>query len=166
DRKIRAERLDEGLAVLAGLWAGQPFTFTGKHYRLKPTSFNVPPPPLQKPRIPVWVVGAWPREKSMRRALQWDGLIPNRLDSDGNQAEVRPGDIAEMKAYIAAHRDTAAPFEIIMEAKTPGEDAARSKEIVRPWAEAGVTWFNEAMWDENDPSRVLDRIRRGPPRLE
>ncbi|HZC76599.1 MAG TPA: LLM class flavin-dependent oxidoreductase, partial [Ktedonobacterales bacterium] len=32
DRKARAELLDEGLAILTGLWSGEPFSFTGKHY--------------------------------------------------------------------------------------------------------------------------------------
>jgi len=31
DRKIRAERLDEALAILAGLWSGQAFSYTGRH---------------------------------------------------------------------------------------------------------------------------------------
>ena len=34
DARTRAERLDEGLAILDGLWTGDPFGFAGKHYRL------------------------------------------------------------------------------------------------------------------------------------
>ncbi len=32
DRKTRAELMDEGLDILTGLWAGQPFQYEGKHY--------------------------------------------------------------------------------------------------------------------------------------
>jgi alkanesulfonate monooxygenase SsuD/methylene tetrahydromethanopterin reductase-like flavin-dependent oxidoreductase (luciferase family) len=165
DRKVRAEKLDEGLAVLTGLWAGQPFAFEGKHYHLKPTTFNTPQPPVQQPRIPIWVVGAWPKEKSMQRALRYDGLIPNHIGPDGKQAEVRPEDIREMRAYVAAQRGSAAPFDIIAEGRTPGDDPTRAAEIVRPWAEAGATWFNDAMWDEPDLDKVRLRIRQGPPKM-
>jgi alkanesulfonate monooxygenase SsuD/methylene tetrahydromethanopterin reductase-like flavin-dependent oxidoreductase (luciferase family) len=165
DRRIRAEQLDEGLAVLTGLWAGQPFAFEGKHYHVQATTFNLPPPPVQQPRIPIWVVGAWPRERSMQRALRWDGLIPNRLTPDGAQADVRPEDIREMRAYVDARRGPGIPYDIVVEGKTPGDDAQRAAEIVRPWAEAGATWFNDAMWDESDQTRILARIRQGPPRI-
>jgi alkanesulfonate monooxygenase SsuD/methylene tetrahydromethanopterin reductase-like flavin-dependent oxidoreductase (luciferase family) len=73
DRKIRAEMLDEGLAILAGLWSGQPFSYIGQHYQVQEMTFL--PPPVQQPRIPIWVVGAWPRMKSL---FQWPS--PSRQD--------------------------------------------------------------------------------------
>ena len=45
DRRTRAELVDEGLEVLTGLWAGQPFRYEGQHYRIEPTGFFPPPPP-------------------------------------------------------------------------------------------------------------------------
>ena len=38
DRKIRAQLLDEGLAILTGLWSGQPFSFHGEHYHMEETT--------------------------------------------------------------------------------------------------------------------------------
>jgi DNA-binding LacI/PurR family transcriptional regulator len=32
DPVVRGDKLDEGLAVLSGLWQGEPFSFTGEHY--------------------------------------------------------------------------------------------------------------------------------------
>ena len=32
DRRTRAELLNEGLAIVAGLWSGEPFEFCGEHY--------------------------------------------------------------------------------------------------------------------------------------
>src|SRR5436309_1321999 len=81
ERRTRAELLDEGLDIMTGLWLGQPFTYDGKHYRIRETSFLPPPPPIQQPRIPIWAVGAWGRERSMRRALRYDGLLPYVLDA-------------------------------------------------------------------------------------
>src|SRR3990172_5166253 len=34
DPKILAEKLDEGLDILAGLWSGEPFSYRGKHYQV------------------------------------------------------------------------------------------------------------------------------------
>src|SRR6266540_2365990 len=65
-RRTRAELLDEGLDVLTGLWAGQPFRYEGRHYRVTPTDFVPPPPLVQRPRIPIWVVGGWPPSSSPR----------------------------------------------------------------------------------------------------
>ncbi len=55
DDRVRAEKLDEGLDVLTGLWSGRPFHYEGKHYRLDEVTFG--PTPLQSPRIPIWTTG-------------------------------------------------------------------------------------------------------------
>jgi len=57
-RRVRAQKLDEGLAVFDGLMRGQPFSFEGTHYTARPTDFMLPPPPVQQPRPPVWVLAA------------------------------------------------------------------------------------------------------------
>ncbi len=169
DRKIRAELLDEGLDILTGLWRGQPFHYEGKHYHVKESDFFPPPPPVQKPRIPIWVVGAWPRQKSMRRVLKYDGLLPNKFNPDGTLAQVTPDDIRAMCAYVAAHRTAPTPFDIVVEGQTVGEDREQASATVHLWAEAGATWWLETSWAaSNDPSRLAEvrkRIRQGPPRL-
>ncbi|MES1239389.1 MAG: LLM class flavin-dependent oxidoreductase, partial [Chloroflexota bacterium] len=70
----RAERLDETLEILEGLWSGEPFGYDGRHYAFDPMAFH--PRPIQRPRIPIWVVGAWPSERSMARILRYDGWLP------------------------------------------------------------------------------------------
>ncbi len=163
DRKTRAELLDEGLDILAGLWSGQTFSFHGKHYQVENLTFL--PPPVQSPRIPIWVVGAWPRQKSMQRVLRWDGLLPNKLNADGSFGEVTPADIQAMQAYIDEHRAQTTPFDIVVEGRTPGENHAQAVSQVRQWAEAGATWWLEAMSSApNGPDDVRARIRQGPPR--
>src|SRR5262245_8121832 len=67
DRRVRAELLDEGIDLIAGLWEGR-LRFNGRHYRLDLAAredLARTARPLQQPRIPIWVVGAWPRPKSM-----------------------------------------------------------------------------------------------------
>jgi alkanesulfonate monooxygenase SsuD/methylene tetrahydromethanopterin reductase-like flavin-dependent oxidoreductase (luciferase family) len=56
DIKVRAAKLDVGLDVLAGLWRGKSFSYQGKYYQVQKTVFL--PPPVQTPRIPVWVGGS------------------------------------------------------------------------------------------------------------
>ncbi len=165
DRKTRAELLDEGLAVLTGLWSGEPFSFHGQHFHVAEMTFL--PKPAQQPRIPIWVVGAWPRERSMRRVLRYDGLLPNKIGEDGSQATIGPADIAAMKAWIAERRDpTQGPFDIVMEGETPADDPERAAETVRTWAEAGATWWLESRWSSmNDAAPVRERIMAGPPRI-
>jgi len=168
DRKTRAELLDEGLDIITGLWRGQPFNYDGKHYHIKETKFYPLPPPVQRPRIPIWVVGAWPKEKSMRRVLRYDGLLPTRMDTQGQHVGLTAEHVREMKTYIDAKRTASTPFDIVVEGKTPGDAADRAAEITREWADSGAAWWIEAMWGDPDQpvdlAAVLRRIRQGPPR--
>jgi alkanesulfonate monooxygenase SsuD/methylene tetrahydromethanopterin reductase-like flavin-dependent oxidoreductase (luciferase family) len=165
DRKVRAERTDETLAILNGLWSGQPFSFSGKHYQVQ--EMTLLPPPVQSPRIPIWVVGAWLRMKSMQRALRWDGLLPAIKNADGSWGDITPDSIRAMKAFVDEHRTATTPFDIVVEAVTPGDDRAKAAAIVRPFAEAGATWWIESTWTMPGEVDVqLTRIRQGPPRLQ
>lgn len=167
DRKRRAKMLDESLDILDGLWSGEPFSYNGEHYHIEDVTFA--PKPLQTPRIPIWVVGAWPRMKSMRRALRCDGILPITMNEKGAFGEVTPAGIRAVKAYIDEHRTLTTPFDIIMEGETPGDDAVKAASIVQPLAEAGLTWWLEAVWGSPETNGGLEgmrkRIRQGPPRI-
>jgi probable F420-dependent oxidoreductase len=52
---VRIERMEEGLAIVKGLLAGGPFSFTGKHYRI--TAAEGYPSPVQKPHPPIVIGG-------------------------------------------------------------------------------------------------------------
>jgi alkanesulfonate monooxygenase SsuD/methylene tetrahydromethanopterin reductase-like flavin-dependent oxidoreductase (luciferase family) len=164
DRRTLAARLDESLAILTGLWSGEPFAFQGKHYQMGSMTFL--PTPVQRPRIPIWVVGGWPREKSMARALRYDGLMPNKLNPDGSMGEITPADISAMRAYVEDRRADAALYDIVFEGRTPGDDPAAAAAKVHPFVEAGITWWIEAMWSSpNEVADIRTRIRQGPPRV-
>lgn len=164
DRKLRAQLLDESLEIITGLWSGQPFSFHGQHYQVEEMTFT--PPPVQQPRIPIWVVGAWPRKTSMQRVLHYDGLLPAKINADGSQGEVTPTDIQAMKAYIVEHRTRTTPFDIVMEGETPGDDLQQAQAIVAPFIDAGITCWLESRWSLMDkPEEVRARIKQGPPRI-
>jgi hypothetical protein len=163
DPRLRAEMLDEGLEVLTGLWRGEPFTFEGKHFQVKDALCW--PPPLQSPRIPIWVAGWWPNRRPMRRGARWDGIVPGKLDEHGF-ARLTPDEVREIIAYVREHRETDAPFDVVMGGLTPGDDPSRAAEIVAPYAAAGLTWWHEGVPSLHTPLETArTRIRQGPPRL-
>ena len=167
ERKTRAELLDEGLDILTGLWRGQPFSYQGRHYKVQELDFFPPPPPMQQPRIPIWVVGLWGSDKSMGRALRYDGLLPAFKDEQNQWRQATPEDIHRVKAHLEHHRPGGSPFDIVVEGVTPGENPQKAAEQVRLWQQAGATWWIEALWEISGDELGLEQIRRrisqGPP---
>lgn len=164
DRKTRARLLDEGLEIVTGLWRGQPFVYNGQHYQIRPFDRIVCPPPVQQPRIPIWVVGAWPSKKSMARALRYDGLLPALIGDDGQVTVPTPNDVRDMVSYLKEEGKRSLDYDVIVEGETPGDDIAGAKAIVMEWQEAGATWWIEAMWDKPQED-WMKRVQQGPPRL-
>jgi len=154
DTRARAVVLDETLSILDGLASGEPFSFHGEHYRIDRMALR--PGFVQRPRIPIWAVGAWPHRRSVERALRWDGIIPQVTD---------PSDYRDVARYVAEHRPEAAgllPFEIIADGKTP-PDRSLAGDLVRAYSDAGATWWIEADWTTASVDSIQRRIDSGPP---
>lgn len=154
DIASRAELLDESLAILDGLWSGRPFGFEGRHYRFGPMTFK--PTPVQQPRIPIWVVGAWPHERSIRRALRWDGVVAQVADAAETRALVEFC-VRERPVELATR-----PFEVVVS----GQAGGVGTDPVARYAAAGATWWIEADWLDPSVDSVRRRIATGPPRLD
>jgi alkanesulfonate monooxygenase SsuD/methylene tetrahydromethanopterin reductase-like flavin-dependent oxidoreductase (luciferase family) len=155
DARTRAELLDESLAILDGLWSGEPFAFEGRHFRFKAMTFQ--PTPVQRPRIPIWVVGVLGSERSMQRALRWDGILTQTESVDDIRVIARRVD-AERPGDLADGR-----FDIVGQGSTPADDPARARTIVRPYEEAGATWWIDGDWDHISVDSNRRRIKAGPP---
>lgn len=167
DTRTRAEMLDESIDILTLMYRSKQFDYDGKHYHLKLSLMeerHYPPQPVQKPRIPLWVVGAWPRMKSMRRVLKADGLLPLKMDDKGQFVQVTPQDLSEMKAYVDANRRLDGPFDYVTEGKTGGLGKDELEEKLRLWIDAGATWWVESAWDMSQ-DQLTERIRQGPPQI-
>ncbi len=165
-RRVRAEKLDEGLAVYDGLMRGQPFSFSGKHYEVFPTDFMPPPAPVQKPRVPVWVVGAHPAHKSLKRAAMYDGLLATKVGF-AVDTPFGPADLADVAGAVRKLREEAGlswdGYDVVAEGiSEPGEEGDAT---VRKWVDAGATWWIESDWSGGDDAvaRHLARIEAGPP---
>lgn len=164
EARIRAEMLDESLTILTGLWTGEPFAFEGRHYRFGPMTFR--PTPVQRPRIPIWVIGAWPHERSMRRAIRWDGIYVQAQDADDKPAS-GPDPIRDVVSYVRRERPSDLahkPFDVIVEGTTPADDPAAAAALARACAGAGATWWIEADWTNASVDLMRARIGAGPPR--
>jgi probable F420-dependent oxidoreductase len=59
DAAVRVDRLEEGIAVIKGLFAEGNFSYQGKHYQV--TELDGRPKPLQQPHPPLLVGGGGPR---------------------------------------------------------------------------------------------------------
>jgi alkanesulfonate monooxygenase SsuD/methylene tetrahydromethanopterin reductase-like flavin-dependent oxidoreductase (luciferase family) len=130
DPRERARLLDEGLARLTSLWGGE-----------------FEPPPVQQPRIPIWVAARWPNRRPVARALRWDGIFPIELPG--------PDALAELAAEIGRQRPTnEGPFDVVVEID-PGEDPA-------PWHEAGATWVLTGLDRLSRAEEVRAAIAAGP----
>jgi len=161
DARTRAAMLDESLAVLLGLWSGEKFSFAGTHYTIRDAQFL--PAAVQKPRIPIWVAGRWPRKPPFRRAARFDGVVPISGDIE---TPLTPSQIRDLIAFIKSVRASDAPFEVIQSGSTTGENAEQDRAIIAQYKEAGATWWFESRvpW-QTSVEQVRQRIRMGPPRL-
>jgi alkanesulfonate monooxygenase SsuD/methylene tetrahydromethanopterin reductase-like flavin-dependent oxidoreductase (luciferase family) len=163
DRKERAALLDEGIDVLRALWQGDE-RHEGAHYNVDMSKRSVDSVTPVQERVPIWVVGAWNRPKSMARVkAKGDGLLPNCMDDKGEIRETTPADVEAMRAWLGPDHD------IVVEGETPGDDPGADAAVVQPWADAGATWWIDARWmlgpDDLASGAIEDRLRAGPPRL-
>jgi len=174
-RRKRVELLDEGLAVYDGLLRGQPFSFEGKHYQARPTTFFPPDPPVQKPRPPVWVVGAWvpgrTAQPSLARAARWDGLLPAVAYRPDDSKADTPDELSEIVSRTLALRtEVGLPldgYDIVLEADSYGGFRQMVSTDPAVWSAVGATWWVESWWDLDrtgaNEKILLDRLDAGPP---
>ena len=123
DDRERAAMLDESLELIERLWTGASVDHDGRHYQARDVAFE--PRPVQRPRIPVWIGGRWPRRAPIHRAARWDGYFPIDLADPDQLAEC-----AEQIRILRGHLDG---FDLIVET-APDNDPA-------PWIAAGATWW-------------------------
>jgi hypothetical protein len=185
-RRARAEKLDEGLAVVEGLFGEPetPFSFEGRHWQVAPAGGDAPvdggpagpPPPTQRPHPPIWVVGAWlkgrQRQPSLERAARWDGLLASVVDP----TRVGPGSGYDLDSYgeivsivRRMREDAGLPWEgydCVVEADSSGE-FVQLEGAPADWADAGATWWVESWWslpmDASGQAEVRRRVQAGPP---
>ncbi len=158
DPRVRADRMDEGLEVLLGLWSGKPFSYSGEHYSVKDAAFL--PRPFQRPRVPIWIAGRWPARRPFRRAARFDGVFPT-FEGVGHAERPTPDQLAAVVDYTRSHRDQKdLPFDVVVEAQSDGPDP----DVVAEYSDVGLTWWIEKLgWFRGPLDYTRQRIERGPP---
>lgn len=141
DLRTRAEMMDEGLDLIRTLWSGGG-SYHGRYYR-----YEAPPGAAVRP-VPIWVVGVWPRPKSMRRVLRCDGIITQF------SGERTPGDVRDVRAWLS-ERGGSPELDVVVDGETGAGDQ------VSAYAEAGASWWLETRWTA--PGQIAERIQAGPP---
>jgi len=167
----RANRLDECLEIITGLWSGEPFSYSGSYYHIADTTFT--PTPVQRPRVPIWTAGYWPNKRPFRvRGSRWDGICPAEVERQAGAAEgdfrivaTSPARVAEIRAYVMRHRRAATPLDMVI-SRGLHERSDDVVGLVEAYAAAGVTWLLRDMlpWEVSveEGWRI---IRGGPPRV-
>lgn len=158
----RAERLDEALDVIVGIWSGEPFSYQGKHFEVAATTFM--PRPVQRPRIPIWVAGTWPNKGPFRRAARFDGAFP-LADDNGFPTLITPEGVAEVVDYVADRRDGMGGYDVSASIVLTGEEP-EDRRTLTEFSEAGVTWAQLGPNPNGEEAleSVADWIAGGPPR--
>jgi len=143
DDRLRGDALDEALAVVVGLWSGEPVRHRGAHFVVDDVRFV--PTPVQKPRIPLWGAarGGAPG-RTLRRAAGLDGIFPVRTSLD---------QLGAMLGAVRAARGSLDGFDVAMDDATAGHD-----ELER----AGVTWAIRSFPEDAHVGAVRDALDAGP----
>lgn len=174
-RPARARKLDECLAIYAGLIEGdQPFSYDGQYYSARPNTFYPPPPTPQRPHPPVWVVGAPTvrdgRRRSLERAARWQGVIP-AIHGPQSDEPKRVEDFAVVVDQVRQLRDELGlpweGYDVVIEADSHGSFASLEPADATAWEQAGATWWIESWWDLPEGTEGLAEVQRrvelGPP---
>jgi hypothetical protein len=157
DRATRAWRLDEGIDLIKGFWAGDP-VFEGNEYAVNLTGlaeFEVEG--QVRADIPIWVTGVIDSEKSMQRVLNCSGIIPLTPREHGF-AHPEPSDIGMIRAWLRSHGDDQDKIAIVAEGETDGPFV--DAENFQAFAEAKATWWLETRWSSGGNANPLQDLRQ------
>lgn len=154
--------LDEGLDVLTGLWSGEPFRYTGSRYEIQEVTFL--PKPMQSPRIPIWVGGCAQVKAVVRRAAQYDGIMPYKGPADDQWQGFTPEDVQAMRNFIESERAVLETFDIAVGGRQRAEDWEQDRSLIASLAEASVTWWSEWV-PATDRATMTKAVERGPLRI-
>lgn len=152
EQRILAERLDEGLEIIADLLSGQRVDFRGQHYRVDGLRFEAA---SEYSRVPIWIGGNFLAPRVRRRIVRWDGSCAYKGAPGSGAGPITPGDVAALVRQRAASGADGG-FDV----KVSGTDAL---DVIASLEEAGATWWGRWV-SPVDIDLLSDVITAGPPR--
>ncbi|RLP86228.1 LLM class flavin-dependent oxidoreductase [Micromonospora sp. BL4] len=156
---VRASMLDEGLDLLTGLLTGEPVRHRGAHYRADGVALR--PPPVQSPRVPVWVGGSMQAGAVRRRAARADGIVPYKLTDTDGWSDLTPEEVRELVSALPPTRADGQPFDVAIGGRRRRPDERAERAYLGALAEAGATWWLEYV-PVGDPPTMRAAVARGP----
>ena len=156
DLRARAAMLDDGIDLIRALWSGER-TFEGETaaYRFETTDQLSVARPVQE-RVPIWVVGVWPRMKSMRRVLRCDGIVPQFAVDEHHRGS--PDLVREMRGWLGDN-DARPDLDVVAEDGRPVPNATLSLNTAD---RTGISDFNISRGiTERDGSFVFRSVPPG-----
>lgn len=171
DQQMLAERYEEALDVITGLWTGEQFSYEGDHFTVD--SAVLRPSPVQQPRIPIVIGGWWPFKKPFQRAAEWDGMIPqwpskfigaSWVDEIGEhmrsvipEEPAHEEEVRNMVHYYTEQCEESG--EIILPIDVP----AAPPDFGEFCEELGATWLlHSPLQADESTAANIERIREGP----
>lgn len=103
---VRIDRLEEAIAIVKGLFDGQPFSFEGEHYHISDLAGT--PLPAQRPRPPLIIGGGGPRVLGLAaREADIVGVNPSIRSGKVDEATARDGVAVSTDRKVARVREAA-----------------------------------------------------------
>lgn len=141
--RVRGQILDESLQALVALWDEKPATIAGQYVSINKA--HTEPRPVQRPRIPIWLASVGWAPRPVRRAAQFDGVIPT---------DISPDDLRRIVDEVISIRGSLDDFDVAI----PVTPRLR----LRDYADCGVNWAMHAFWLSHKPSQVMRIVSRAP----
>ncbi|NIO36131.1 LLM class flavin-dependent oxidoreductase [Candidatus Bathyarchaeota archaeon] len=160
--KLLAEKVDEALDVITGLWSGKAVTHRGRHYAVDDVTFL--PKPIQEPRIPIWIGGQ--SIGALKRASRYDGWAIVGPHPSANAKGRSLEQVSKAVRKIKQYRDRNDSFDVVYSMDLPEEERL-IKMTAQKADSAGVTWLLEGVFGlRYTPKQALKRTKKGPPQID
>jgi F420-dependent oxidoreductase-like protein len=131
-RGDRADRLEESLQVIRGLWTQPRTTFTGEHYRLQDAVAE--PKPVQRPHPPIWIGGSGPK-RTLRLAAQYADV----WNAAGGPADEVAASSRILDQHCADVGRDPAEIRRSVQLGVGADDVDRVRAMTEPYVAVGVT---------------------------
>jgi alkanesulfonate monooxygenase SsuD/methylene tetrahydromethanopterin reductase-like flavin-dependent oxidoreductase (luciferase family) len=155
DPVLRSAMLDEGLAVIRGVWSGEPQNRTGTHYQVHLRATEPEPHP-----IPVWAASSTRHPLVIRRAARCDGIFPI---SNHPLTPQEVADILDELRHAGADDDQRYDVVISGNASSAWERPNPDDVDLAAMAAAGATWWMESLIHFDPLALSQQIVDAGPP---
>ena len=155
DRRVRAERLDEALDIVTRLWSGDAVDYHGRHFQV-----DALPRPTVRTTAPHSDLG---RRGVAQTAIDGARVAVRRHHHSGSAHEEHGWMQHVPEQLVFDHCIGRQGWQrlrhVVVEGNT-SRDSAKATKTVRPYIDAGATWWFEGVWSFlSQPDTAAERIR-------